>query len=118
MISTDSRTAKPRPNAISRRPRKLEKMVDRLRYRSWFTGKNFSSDWTSGNFTMWRRVLAPLRAEPLRILEIGSWEGRSAMFFLRFFERSSIVCIDTFEGTAEEQAVYAGLGSIIEGVED
>jgi predicted O-methyltransferase YrrM len=118
MISDAISTARPRPNAIAWRPRKLEKMVDRYRYRSWFDGKEFSSDWTSGNFTMWRRVLSPLRDEPLRILEIGSWEGRSALFFLKFFERSTIVCIDTFEGTPEEAAVYEALGSMMRGVED
>jgi hypothetical protein len=118
MNSTTSSTAKPRPNAISWRPHKPEKIIDRLRFRSWFAGKEFSSDWTSGNFTMWRRVLSPLRHEPLRIVEIGSWEGRSATFFLKFFERSNMVCIDTFEGTPEEQVVYDRLATILPGVED
>src|SRR5262245_55442833 len=109
---------KPRPRAIAWRPRRLEKMIDRLRYRSWFEGKEFSSDWASNNFTMWRRVLSPLRDQPVRILEIGSWEGRSALFFLNFFKRSTIVCIDTFEGTPEEAAVYALLATILRGIED
>src|SRR5947208_3404578 len=117
MNSIDRANVKPRPRAIVWRPHRLEKMVDRFRYRSWFDGKEFSSDWTSGNFTMWRRVLSPLRDEPLRILEIGSWEGRSALFFLNFFKRSTIVCIDTFEGTPEEAAVYASLAAIMRGVE-
>jgi predicted O-methyltransferase YrrM len=105
-----------RPNAISWRPRRLEKMVDRARYRSWFSGKDFTSDWASNNFTMWRRVFFPLRHEPMRILEIGSWEGRSALFFLNFFLHSSIVCIDTFSGTPEESDVYQQLA--VHGVED
>lgn len=109
---------RPRPNAIFWRPHRFEKMIDRARYRSWFAGKDFSTDWTSGNFTMWRRVLSPLRGEPLRILEIGSWEGRSAVFFLNFFERSTIVCIDTFSGTQEEQAIYDPMKSIVSGVEE
>lgn len=98
--------ARPRPAAIAWRPHRLEKIADRLRFRSWFAGKDFSSDWTSGNFTMWRRVLSPLREESLRILEIGSWEGRSALFFLNFFSRATITCIDTFGGSADEHYVY------------
>ena len=53
-------------------------------------------------YSVWRRVLAPLRKTPVRIVEIGSWEGRSALFFLKYLPYSRIVCIDTFQGTAEE----------------
>jgi predicted O-methyltransferase YrrM len=70
----------------------------------WFKGKEFSTDWTSYHYAVWTRVLSPLRNEPLRILEIGSWEGRSTLFFLNFFSRSTIVCIDTFAGNCEERA--------------
>jgi predicted O-methyltransferase YrrM len=37
-------------------------------------------------------------------LEVGSWEGRSALFFLNFFRRSTITCIDTFAGGEEHRA--------------
>jgi predicted O-methyltransferase YrrM len=37
------------------------------------------------------------------VLEIGSWEGRSALFFLNFFPRAKLTCIDTFEGGKEHQ---------------
>lgn len=109
--------ARPRPAAIAWRPHRLEKIVDRLRYRSWFADKDFSSDWTSGNFTTWRRMLSPWREAPLRILEIGSWEGRSAVFFLNFLPRSTIVCIDTFGGSAEEHYVYQRLAAQLPNVE-
>jgi predicted O-methyltransferase YrrM len=106
-----------RPLTVLRSPHGLARSLDRLRYRAWFKGKEFTSDWTSGNFSLWRRVLSSLRHQPLRILEIGSWEGRSAIFFLNFFERSTMVCIDTFAGTAEEKNVYDSLASILPGVE-
>jgi len=106
------------PVAISRSPHGLLRRLDRLRYRAWFQGKEFTSDWTSGNFSLWRRVLSPLRNQPLRILEIGSWEGRSALFFLNFFERSTIICIDTFAGSTEEKEVYDRLATILPGLED
>jgi predicted O-methyltransferase YrrM len=39
----------------------------------------------------------------MRVLEIGSWEGRSALFFLNYLPRSRLTCIDTFEGGKEHQ---------------
>ena len=106
-----------RPVAVLRSPHGLARSLDRVRYRAWFHGKEFTSDWASGNFSLWRRVLSPLRDQPLRILEIGSWEGRSALFFLNFFERSTIVCIDTFGGNTGEKEVYDSLATIMPGVE-
>lgn len=35
------------------------------------------------------------------ILEIGSYEGRSAIFFLKFFLGSNITCVDTWTGSDE-----------------
>jgi predicted O-methyltransferase YrrM len=69
-----------------------------------FVGKALTSDWASRNYPAWIEILAPLRLTPLSILEIGSWEGRSALFFLNYLSRSKIICIDTFEGSWEHQA--------------
>lgn len=35
------------------------------------------------------------------ILEIGSYEGRSAIFFLNFFSNARITCVDTWAGSDE-----------------
>lgn len=93
----------PRPNAISLRFRELEKLAGQIIYRPWFSGKEFSTNWSTGHFIMWRRILSPLRDKPLRILEIGSWEGRSALFFLNFFQHATILCIDTFAGGDDQK---------------
>jgi predicted O-methyltransferase YrrM len=93
-----------RPIPLSRRPRRLERIFHRLRYRFYFQGKEFTSDWTTEHFAVWHRVLNTLRDEALNILEIGSWEGRSAVFFLNYFRRSTMVCIDTFAGNSLELA--------------
>jgi predicted O-methyltransferase YrrM len=102
----------PRPVAVSRSPFGLERKFDRLRYRDWFRGKELTTDWTSGNFTLWRRVLSPLQGEPLRILEIGSWEGRSAIFFLNFFKRATITCVDTFGGGVEHRRLAMEISAV------
>src|SRR5215216_302668 len=68
-----------------------------------FAGKDLTTDWTSRNYQSWIDILAPLRDQPLSILEIGSWEGRSALFFLNYLPRSKMLCVDTFEGSPEHQ---------------
>src|ERR1700688_3240524 len=105
-----------RPRSITRRPPRFERSLFKFRYKSWFNGNQFTTDWTSIHFALWVRVLSPLRKEPLRILEIGSWEGRSALFFLNFFRHSTIACIDTFCGNTEEQS-YRQLTQELPGAE-
>ncbi len=67
----------------------------------WYEGKDFSCDWTTGNIPIWADVLRDYRNRPARVLEIGSWEGRSALFFLNFLPQAALVCIDPFGGNAE-----------------
>jgi hypothetical protein len=81
----------------------------------WFEGCTFSQDWTSHNFPIWAQLLRPLRTLSLRILEIGSWEGRSALFFLNYLPNSQITCVDTFAGGEEhvnDPAILAALPGI------
>ena len=39
------------------------------------------------------------------ILEIGSYEGRSAIFFLKKFLKSNILCVDTWSGSDEHDKI-------------
>ena len=40
------------------------------------------------------------------ILEIGSYEGRSAIFFLNYFTNSKISCVDTWQGSDEHNKTF------------
>ena len=71
--------------------------LDQAEVDDWYRGKEFAYDWTSQNLEQWAAVLAPLRDRPSRLLEIGSYEGRSAVFFLSFLPRASLVCIDAWD---------------------
>ena len=75
------------------------------RVRTWrpssTSGPTFTSDWTTHNFDKWTEILGPRRPEIRSILEIGSFEGRSAIFFAEFFQQARITCIDTFRGKYE-----------------
>jgi hypothetical protein len=70
-------------------------------YSDWFAGKAFSTDWTSTHIPTWTSVLDERRSAIQDVLEIGSWEGRSAIFSLRYFFQCHIVRIDTFAGSRE-----------------
>lgn len=43
------------------------------------------------------------------ILEVGSWEGRSAAWFLRTFPEGHLTCVDTFEGPSPDAWTLLGL---------
>jgi len=75
--------------------------LTKARVTAWETGKTFSTDWAAGHFFAWAELLHPLERQPMRILEIGSWEGRSALFFLNYLPLSRITCVDTFGGNVE-----------------
>jgi predicted O-methyltransferase YrrM len=70
-------------------------------FSAWFAGKTFSTDWTSRFLSVWASLLALRRDQALEVLEIGSWEGRSAIFFLRYLPNCRLTCIDTFRGSPE-----------------
>jgi predicted O-methyltransferase YrrM len=67
----------------------------------WEEGKTFSTDWAGHHIFLWSDLLQEQRYHPVRILEIGSWEGRSALYFLNYLPKSRIVCIDPFTGSVE-----------------
>lgn len=67
----------------------------------WYDGKDFSCDWTTNRIPLWVDVLEEFRDRPVRVMEIGSWEGRSALFFLNYLRKCLLVCIDTFGGNVE-----------------
>jgi predicted O-methyltransferase YrrM len=98
-----------------KRRTKLKKPAQRRRSESitdaeiatWFKDKSFSCDWTSWHYPKWMELLAPYRDRAVRVLEIGSWEGRSALFFLNFLPRARLTCVDTFAGGQEHQEAAA-----------
>ncbi|WP_185970217.1 MULTISPECIES: class I SAM-dependent methyltransferase [unclassified Mesorhizobium] len=69
--------------------------------RDYFAGKTFSHDWASMHIPKWERLFKGIIRKQVEILEIGSFEGLSAVFFLTFFKRSTITCVDTFAGSVE-----------------
>ena len=61
--------------------------------------KEFTSDWFSHNIENFKTVEKILI--PKTILEIGSYEGRSTVWFLDYFKKCSVTAIDTWKGSEE-----------------
>jgi predicted O-methyltransferase YrrM len=88
-------------------------MIETGETSNWYQGKEFAYDWTSANFPLWTRFLAPYRDQPTRVLEIGSYEGRSAIFFLNFLPRSTVVCVDVWDVSVLEPYLVQEMPQIL-----
>lgn len=70
-------------------------------------GYQFTQDWFSRNIYIWEKYLNKLINIPgIKMLEIGSWEGRSTCWLLENILThvdATITCIDTFEGSLEHK---------------
>lgn len=74
-------------------------MLQRTPWSEWFEGKDFTEDWSSASFPLWAKVAAPLKEKASEVLEIGSFEGRSAIFWLEFLPKCRLTCVDHFADT-------------------
>lgn len=68
----------------------------------------FSTDWFSPVVSLWEEVLAKYKGQPgVRVLEIGSYEGRSARWLLENIlthESARIDCLDIFKDEIKDEA--------------
>lgn len=67
--------------------------------------KELFFDMSDINIVMWCDAFSKTfdRKAPVRILEIGSWEGRSSLFFLTYFTQGHLTAVDTWAGSDEYQ---------------
>lgn len=62
-------------------------------------------DATDANILLWSVTFSKTfdREDPVRILEIGSWEGRSTLFLLTYFNHGYLTAVDTWAGSEEHE---------------
>ncbi len=62
-------------------------------------------DWFSHNINMLDYFFTKnnLYQKKINMLEIGSYEGNSSFFFLNYFSKLNLTCVDTFEGSIEQE---------------
>jgi predicted O-methyltransferase YrrM len=71
----------------------------------------YTRDWTSHHFADWQRWLGHLVDQPETGLEIGSFEGRSARWFVENIltsTQSELLCIDPYDYADERAAIPGG----------
>jgi predicted O-methyltransferase YrrM len=63
----------------------------------------YTTRWFDGNADEWIQVFQSQRLldRPIRVLEIGSWEGRSTVFMLRRLPMAKVTAVDTWQGSRE-----------------
>jgi Methyltransferase domain len=59
-------------------------------------------DYVSNKLPFWIPLMSPMRDRKLSVLEIGSMEGRSALFFMSYFPDATITCVDPLYGHRAE----------------
>jgi predicted O-methyltransferase YrrM len=82
-------------------------------YAQFFAGKEFRHDYVTARAIVWGKLFNDLRDTTRRVLEIGSQEGRSAIFWLEFFTGAHLTCVDLFreEYAARFERNVAAYGS-------
>lgn len=64
----------------------------------------YTTDWHLQNIPIWEQVLAEYKGKPLQVLELGTYEGRSAIWLLDNIltnPESHITCVDSWNGGGE-----------------
>jgi predicted O-methyltransferase YrrM len=109
--------------SVTGRHRRRREEIRGRRKLSGVTTLSFTADYVSDFTEMWAKHLAPLAGkESLRFLEIGSFEGRSAIWFAEnvlTHRDSRLVCVDTFgspglEARFDHNTRVAGVSEKIE----
>jgi predicted O-methyltransferase YrrM len=77
----------------------------------------FTKDWTTGKLPLWQSALSPPNHDIRQILEVGTYEGRTATAFLDMAPDAEIVCIDNFAEPGTEQRFDCNLSAYTHRVE-
>ena len=72
-----------------------------------YSGSKLDSyDWFSMNIPVLKYYLDKcIFPQKINALEIGSYEGRSSIFFMKYFNKINLICVDTWLGTDEQMDI-------------
>ena len=75
---------------------------EKFSFKSLIIEKKFSNDWFTENIPSWVYLFKQINSKnEIKCLEIGSYEGMSALFSLTKLSNSKIDCVETFQGSDE-----------------
>ena len=79
------------------------------------------NDWFTSNIPTWLMAFQKQsysKTAELNCMEIGSWQGQSAVFLLSYFEKANLTCVDTLAGADEQKGGDATNHEILSKVEN
>ena len=83
--------------------KRKSKKIENITYDK-FKSLNSNDKWFCNNLNFLTNNFKEIK-NIKNILEIGSYEGRSAIFFLKYFLNSNITCVDTWQGSYEHDNI-------------
>tara|TARA_Y100001970_G_scaffold79352_1_gene101010 strand:+ start:859 stop:1563 length:705 start_codon:yes stop_codon:yes gene_type:complete len=89
--------------SLNYKTKKKSKKIENTIYDS-FQSVNYEQKWFCNNLNYLTVNFKNIK-NVKNMLEIGSYEGRSAIFFLKNFSNSNITCVDTWSGSDEHKSV-------------
>ena len=79
---------------------KSQKKLYRNLHQNYLKNKHTTTDYFSMNTYYWKKIISK-NFKKFSYLEIGSWEGNSALFILKNFSTLNVVCVDIWEKNNE-----------------
>ena len=95
-------------------------MTEEYNFRQYAKTLKLDNDWFSGNIPTWLMAFQKQSYNKqtfLKCMEIGSWQGQSAVFLLSYFDNANLTCVDTWEGADEHKNFHASNHEVLSKVE-
>lgn len=89
-------------------------------FRKYAKKLQLDNDWFTPNIPTWLMAFQKQsynKKTELNCMEIGSWQGQSAVFLLSYFEKANMTCVDTWAGADEHKAYQESNYEILSKVE-
>lgn len=64
--------------------------------------KKITEKWFTKNIFFFNKILNDFFIKKISILEIGCYEGYSALYWIKYFPAAKLTCVDTFKGSEEQ----------------
>ena len=77
-------------------------------YQNFLNKKKITYDFFSRNVFDWFDILKRFKDKKFNYLEIGSFEGNSALFILEYFKNSNLVCVDQWKQLYKKDGTKEG----------
>ena len=90
-------------------------------FREFSKGLKLDHDWFTGNIPTWLMAFRKnnySRTSELNCMEIGSWQGLSAVFVLHYFSNAKLTCVDTWAGADEHKSGSAAAPETLLNIEE